>query len=199
LKKQKAKTVGQRYGQSVRGLLVPETVEHEGIEVGRFEVTRAQFAEFDRKYRVETGKENLPAGGITFEQARAYCAWLTKVTGRKYRLPNEAESETLYEKSESGENTLDAWAGYTVNPDDAQALRDRLKSLPVGVLLLEVGKGRGSGKEEKVFDLGGNVAEWSIKDGQGVLRGGSADMPADARGGSLEVAREYRGFRVVRD
>src|SRR5204863_452657 len=81
--------------------------------------------------------------------------------GKRYRLPNEAKAETLYEKSEAGENTLDAWAGYTVNPDDALVLRDKLKALPPGALLREVGQGRGSGKEVLVYDLGGNVAEWT--------------------------------------
>ena len=38
---------GDRYGILEKGVLVPETVIFEGIQVGRFEVTRAQYAEFD--------------------------------------------------------------------------------------------------------------------------------------------------------
>src|SRR5262249_6140930 len=175
------------------------------FQVGRFEVTRAQYAAFDKTYRVAAGKENLPANGITFEKAKAYCAWLSKVTGRRYRLPNETEAEELYEKSEAGENTLDSWAGYTVNPDDAAVLREKLDALvpankrkdpDAAVLLRDVGQGRGSGKDELVYDLGGNVAEWTqTKDGKPALKGGSADRPADARGSS-EAAEVYPGFRV---
>jgi hypothetical protein len=51
-----------------------------------------------------------------------------------------------------------------------------------------------------VFDLGGNVAEWvEGKGGKGVLRGGSADQPADAKAAAVGAAPEYRGFRVVRE
>ena len=42
---------------------------------------------------VAAGKENFPANGITFDRAKAYCAWLSKATGRKYRLPSEGEAD----------------------------------------------------------------------------------------------------------
>jgi dipeptidyl aminopeptidase/acylaminoacyl peptidase len=200
LQRQAARKVGSRFGIQAGGVLAPETVAYQGLQVGRFEVTRAQFAAFDRAFKVEPGKDNHPATGVTFEQAKAYCAWLSKKTGQRYRLPTQAEAELLYEPSSSGENTLDAWAGYPVNPDDARALRDRLKELPAGALLHAVGKGPGAGKDERVFDLGGNAAEWVMgKDGKGVLRGGSADRPADPRGAGLEAAPAYRGFRVIRE
>jgi dipeptidyl aminopeptidase/acylaminoacyl peptidase len=200
LKRQAAKKVDGRYGILLAGVLVPETIKHGQRTVGRFEVTRAQFAAFDRRYPVQAGKENYPASGITFEQALAYCEWLSKKTGRRYHLPTEAEADELYGKPEGGENTLDRWAGYAVNPDDAVVLRAKLKTLGKGALLEEVGRGRGTGKDELVYDLGGNVAEWvRRKDGKGVLRGGSADRPADVRGGGQEAGEEYRGLRVVVD
>ena len=168
--------------------------------MGRFEVTRAQYAAFDKTYTVDPGQENHPASGITFAQASAYCVWLSKHSGKTYRLPSEAEADTLYEKAEAGENTLDRWAGYPVNPDDAVKLREKLEALAGASLLEEVGRGRGIGEAERVYDLGGNVAEWVRgKDGQGKLCGGSADTPADARGGTVQAAPEYRGFRVVLD
>ena len=65
-------------------------------------------------------------------------------------------------------------------------------------LLKEVGSFRGVGKEDLVFDLGGNVAEWVAgKDGKGILRGGSADMPADGKSRENGASLGYRGFRVV--
>src|SRR5262249_52611405 len=108
---------GGRYGVVEKDRLIPETVPYEGLEVGRFEVTQAQYAVFDRAYKVEPGQENYPAHGVSFEQARAYCAWLSQATGRVYRLP--AEADALYGVQDAAENTLDAWAGYAVNPDDA--------------------------------------------------------------------------------
>jgi len=38
-------------------------------------------------------------------------------------------AETLYAPSSSRENTLDYWAGYAVNPDDAQRLQPLIKRL----------------------------------------------------------------------
>jgi formylglycine-generating enzyme required for sulfatase activity len=201
LGRQKAKRVEGRFGVGEKGELVPETVTYASMQVGRFEVTQAQFARFDKTYKVDPGKENYPVTGVTFAKARAYCDWLTRLTGRAYRLPTEAEAEELYGKSEAGENTLDQWAGYKVNPDDAARLDAEIKELGAGALLREVGSGRGEGEgDQMIFDLGGNAAEWvSRADGKGVLKGGSADAPADDRRQAAAAGADYRGFRVVRD
>jgi dipeptidyl aminopeptidase/acylaminoacyl peptidase len=199
LKRRQARREGGRYGLLEKGVLAPETVKHGGLHVGRFEVTRAQFAQFEKTYEVGPGRANYPASGVTFEQARAYCAWLSQATGRRYRLPAAEEADELYGPGEAGDNTLDAWAGYAVNPDDVARLRPKLAELGAGALLREVGAGRAAG-DGAVFDLGGNVAEWvTTKDGQGALRGGSADQPADAKRRRNDAAPEYRGFRVVRE
>jgi len=106
----------------------------------------------------------------------------------------------LYEKRE-GENTLDYWAGYAPNPEDAARLREAAKRLNgTAPLLKEVGSFHGQGKddEEPIYDLGGNVAEWVLtRDGKGKVIGGSADCPADAKS-NCTPAPEYVGFRVVR-
>jgi dipeptidyl aminopeptidase/acylaminoacyl peptidase len=198
-KRKAIKHDGGRYGLLDKGKLIPETVTYEGLEIGRFEVTRAQYAEFDTSYHVEQGKENYPASGISFDQAKAYCDWLSRLTGRTYRLPHLAEAETLYEKPAAGENTLDYWAGYTVNPDDAVRLREKLKELSgPAPLLKEVGSFKGTGSAELVFDLGGNVAEWAItRERKGQPLGGSADTPADAQLRARRPAPEYVGFRVI--
>ena len=188
-----------RYGVVAKGVLVPETAPFGKVRVGRFEVTAAQFAQFDKTDTIEPGTANHPAAGITFEQATAYCKWLSEKTGRTYRLPNEEEAEELYDKTEAGENTLDHWAGYTVNPEDAARLREQAARLGgKAPLLREVGSGRAGGPDGMFFDLGGNVAEWvQGKDGKPKLLGGSADTPADAKQRASQAAAEYRGFRVV--
>lgn len=198
LARAKAGNVAGQFGVKHQGTLVPEVVPYQGVTVGKFEVTRAQFAASDPKQQVPAGTDNLPAV-VTFDQARDYCAWLSRTTGAKYRLPNAGEADKLYPEDGDGENTLDHWAGYAVNPDDAARLLAELKTAPGEVSLVKpcgsfVGRG-----EPAVFDLGGNVAEWTLgEDGKGVLRGGSADRPTDPKAhGEAGVA--YRGFRVVRE
>ncbi len=196
---------GGLYGRRAKksSPLVPEAVEYSGLRVGRFEVTRAQFAAFENKYPVPAGTGNHPASGITFEQARAYAAWLSTKTSTVWRLPNAAEAALLYEVPASNarrdENTLDRWAGYAPNPEDGTRLREAAAALGGDApLLSEVGRFGGQGEGDRIFDLGGNVAEWtSGPDGTGLLAGGSVDLPAGATGSSPSADPAYRGFRVV--
>lgn len=196
--------------------LIPETVKRGDIEIGRFEITRAQFAAFAKDYAFDPGTDNFPANGVTFDQAQAYCKWLSDLTGETYRLPNEKEAADLY-KSRTGENTLDYWAGYAVNPDDAQKLQEKLKDLGEGAPLLRqvgsfqpdvdakdssadssAGAETGSDATSLVFDLDGNVAEWTVApDGSGKTMGGSADRPADPKARLTPADALYTGFRVV--
>ena len=190
---------GGLFGQRVNGVLVPELVRRDSLDVGRFEVTRAQWKVFDPEFVIETGTENYPVTGITFDRAKAYAAWLVEKTGRKYRLPTKAEREKL---DGSGGNTLDYWAGYSVNPDDAALLASLIDELPgAAPLLREVGSSSDAAGKPAVYDLGGNAAEWAVKkDGTGVAVGGSADRPADKSADEdVMASAAYRGLRVVAD
>ncbi|MGH9779380.1 MAG: prolyl oligopeptidase family serine peptidase, partial [Candidatus Acidiferrales bacterium] len=199
-KRGKIQRVGTQYGALSKGKLIPELVKHKELELGRFEVTRAQYAAFDRNYKVEPGTENVPANSVSFEQARAYAAWLAKHTGEVYRIANEDEMKSLYEGATGNENTLDHWAGYALNPEDAARLAKKVAELGgKAPLLREVGQFQGRGEDELVFDLGGNVAEWVVgADGKGKLIGGSADQAADSKARATEAGDAYRGFRIVR-
>jgi formylglycine-generating enzyme required for sulfatase activity len=100
-------------------------------------------------------------------------------------------------KAVKSENTLDQWAGYAVNPDDAKRLASLIEGMPADALLKPVGTYEGEG-EDALYDLGGNVAEWVTgKDGKGKALGGSADQPVDGKGQSAARA-SFTGFRVVR-
>jgi dipeptidyl aminopeptidase/acylaminoacyl peptidase len=197
---------GMHFGELIGGKLVPETVKYGDLkfEIGRFEITRAQFAAFDPNYKFEVGTENHPANGITFEQAQAYCAWLSKLTGQTYRLATMAEVSNLYDAAKTSENTLDYWAGYKVNPDDDAKLQLKLRQLAEKLsgeapLLKPVGSFKGLGAEELLFDLGGNVAEWVVgNDGKGLALGGSADQPQDEKRAQPIPGPSYIGFRVVK-
>jgi len=200
LKSKNIKRNGSLLGMTIANLLVPETVEYKSLNVGRFEVTRAQFAEFDKTYKFEPDAANHPATGITFRQAQEYAKWLSNRTGIKFRLPADGEIEQLYAGAGPSENTLDYWAGYAVNPEDAVRIRELTAELPgVAPLLKPVGSFKGTGSQELVFDLGGNAAEWINAGGDGLIVGGSADMPADPRMLARKPLPEYVGFRVIRE
>jgi dipeptidyl aminopeptidase/acylaminoacyl peptidase len=186
--------------RNTAAFLIPEVVKRAELEVGRFEVTAVQYAEFRKAVRSDVASQNFPMRGITLDDASGYAKWLSTLTGQTWRLPYEDEVKDLYENRD-GENTLDYWAGYAPNPEDAARLREKAKELGgEAPLLKEVGSFRGQGKEdeEPIFDLGGNVAEWVLtRDGKGKVIGGSADCPADAKS-NCTPAPEYIGFRVVR-
>jgi formylglycine-generating enzyme required for sulfatase activity len=187
---------GRWFGVRVGGVLAPEVVARAGIQVGRFEVTRAQWTEFDSSYAIEPGTENHPVGGITFDRALAYAAWLAQRTGLAYRLPTKAERDAL---GGTGGNTLDHWAGYAVNPDDMDRLRSLINALPGDApLLREAGTSGDATGDPPIYDLGGNVAEWTTApDGSGVVAGASADRPKDSTSRPGGAAPAYLGLRVV--
>jgi len=211
LARARAARAGATLGVEAGGVLTPETVPFRGLLVGRFEVTRAQWAAFDPAAAPAPGEEDLPATGMPFERARAYAAWLAEKTGRPFRLPTAAEAAALAAAAEDGDgegNTLARWAGKAPNPEDRAAIAAALAEAAgrlgrAAPLLLPVGSLPGVG-EDPLFDLDGNAAEWAVgEDGAGVPAGPSADRADDPRGGSpgeFETpGPAYVGLRVVAD
>lgn len=60
--------------------------------IGFTQVSPAEFREFDPSYRAPSATPAY-AAGVSWQQAMAYCAWLTQKTGKLWRLPTEAEWE----------------------------------------------------------------------------------------------------------
>ncbi|GIV01652.1 MAG: hypothetical protein KatS3mg015_0482 [Fimbriimonadales bacterium] len=102
------------------------------------------------------GHNGYPAIGMTYYAAQRFCEWLSKKTGKRYRLPTIAEW------------TYAARAGATTLPNIEEVAwvweNAFDKTHPVG---------RKSANPWGLKDMLGNVAEWCSREGGGVVCGGS--------------------------
>lgn len=163
--------------------------------IGRFEVTRAQWdacvaAGGCEGPRLESeGEPDAPAGGVSFEDARAYVAWLARTTGAPYRLPSEAE----WEFSARGGTTDAFWWGEEAGSDHANCRGCGGPGRPTVA-------GAYPANPFGLYDTSGNIAEW-VAD---CWRDSYADAPRDggafdapdcrirvARGGSYDSAARF--------
>ncbi len=67
------------------------TITH-AFSIATHLVTVKEFQQFDPSYQPVAAYPDY-AAGISYNQAVAFCAWLSKKTGKPYRLPTEAEWE----------------------------------------------------------------------------------------------------------
>jgi formylglycine-generating enzyme required for sulfatase activity len=195
----------------------------ENFAIGRRDVT---FAEWDRcvaqlgcKFSPPDqgwGRGDRPVTNVSWDDAKEFIAWLSKTTGKSYRLPTEAE----WEYAARGGATTPYWWGKELGVGHAQCAEcggsENGKAVPSGSF-----RANAFG----LYDTAGNAAEWvedcwnptyrgAPNDGSAwtngdcslrVLRGGSfADKALAVRSSARfrydEDVRYYaNGFRVARD
>jgi len=97
------------------------------------------------------GKEAQPVIGITQYSATKYCEWLSARTGKKYRLPTEAEWEYA---ARAGTTTAYAFG------NDAAAIADHAWLKANSDEQPHVG-GQKKPNAWGLFDMHGNAAEWT--------------------------------------
>jgi len=203
--------------------------------IGKYEVTRGQYAEFvnatERKsdgcwiydgiWKVDSARnwrspgysqtDEDPVACVSYEDAKAYNAWLSRETGHAYRLPSEAE----WEYAARAGTTTRYHFGNDINSSRANYGRDKGKTVPVG---------RYPSNAFGLHDVHGNLWEWTEdcwnESYAGapsntnvwtagncrfrVLRGGSWDSvprvvrSANRGGNNPEDPSDDNGFRVAR-
>jgi formylglycine-generating enzyme required for sulfatase activity len=162
------------------------------FRMGRYEVT---FDEYDQ-FAIATGRRLLEDEGwgrgkrpvihISFEHALAYAKWLSKETGKQFRLPTEAEWEYA---ARAGTGT-DFWWGLDIGTNRANCQRcgsvwDNKQTAPVGSF---------EANPWGLNDTAGNVAEW-VAD---CYHGNYQDAPSGGNSPWQEESRCESGLRVIR-
>ena len=124
---------------------------------------------------------SLPVTGVTWFEAHAYCAWLSEVSGRPFRLPTEAEWEASARGNGEGIYPWGSeWDSNRANTIEARVLAQS----PVGAFAAAGGRGPFGGE-----DQAGNVFEWTNS-----LYGFAYPYQADARESAMSGgARSLRG------
>jgi formylglycine-generating enzyme required for sulfatase activity len=157
--------------------------------MGKFEVTSDEYEAFvldtddvELPHDENWGRGSRPVIYVSWNDSKAYIGWLSKVTGKKYRLPTDAEwehaaragTETAFSFGDDS-NKLGEYAWYRDNSEG--------QTHPVG---------KKKPNAWDLFDMHGNVWEWVEDDWHDNYNGAPHDGRAwvdDPRG----AARVVRG------
>jgi len=144
-------------------VLTPETVavpasEIEAFRLGRTAVTNAEYAAFVEAGRAaappwsahpDFSAPRQPVVGVSWDDAAAYCEWLSEVVGGRWRLPTESEWEH-------------AARGGLASPATAWGETIPAGEIPGGDLRGPWEVGRGVPNGYGLCDMGTIVHEWCL-------------------------------------
>lgn len=130
-----------------------------------------------------TNEPEQPVSNLSWEDAREYTAWLSQRTGESYRLPSEAEWEYA---ARAGTGTAYWWGeepgDKRANCQDCGSRWDGRQAAPVGMF---------EANPFGLYDVHGNVLEWTADCWNGSYQGAPADGSARTDGDC--IARVLRG------
>jgi formylglycine-generating enzyme required for sulfatase activity len=162
--------------------------------MGIYEVTNHQYEQFQQLHLHIRGKRGFSIDSdeaavfISWNQAKAFCEWLSKKEGLPYRLPTEAEWEyacragtkTQYH---TGDFLPDE---YIKNPDNSWYPCPRRGRGSAEIVPLHVGKTQPNAWG--LYDMHGNVEEW-CEDWYGAYVGTRQSDPVGRVDGEFKVTR----------
>lgn len=149
------------------------------------EITNIQYEQFDPLHRQLRGKAGFSAGDdeavvfVSWSDACRYCIWLSRKTGKHYRLPTEAEWEYACRAG----TVTDFSTGDTL-PESAMKHQKTERNLVAVSLETAQGEPNAFG----LYDMHGNVEEWCL-DWYGPYGAKSAKDPAGPAFGLFKVTR----------
>lgn len=174
------------------------TVELSTYYINKYETTNAQYQEFIKQTNRESpknwngkdfprGTENLPVTNVSWQDAIAYCEWLTKTKGLKnnveYRLPTEEE----WEYAASGKKRAIFPWGDTWSEKRVQGAKREDIASPIAVDESPNDK-EGDFSEFGVVAMAGNVQEWTSSDFK-LYKGSTYKLPKKD---------ETKQFKIIR-
>ncbi len=158
--------------------------------MGKYEVTQAQWQAIMGSNPSNFKGAELPVEQVSWEDAQEFCRKLSAKTGRKYRLPTEAEWEYAARAGTTtafafGETISPQLVNYDGNYPYKQAAKGSFQDKTVAVGSLGIANGFG------LYDMHGNVWEWC----EDVWHESYKSAPSD---GSAWLSDGDASYRVIR-
>jgi len=153
------------------------------FEMGRYEVTQAQWKAVMNANQSDFVGDNLPVENVTRAEAIDFANRLTmRNDGYKYRLPTEAEWETAARGASPASRF---WANWTVDGLANLKNSGTARPVPVGQFIADV-------SPFGAYDMAGNVHEW-VNDRYSLYKGNPASLEGSdsakvVRGGSFALS-----------
>lgn len=132
--------------------------------LGKYEVTNKEYKEYIKANNrpspegwsgteYPTGQDDFPVSNITWQEANAYCAWLSLVSGARFRMPTEAEWEYA---ARGSDNRFYPWgedwdATKTIFGDNSSAASKAVNSAQLS----------GDRSPFGIVGMAGNISEWT--------------------------------------
>ena len=116
----------------------------DAFEIGATQITNREWAMFSPRRRSEFDHPEQPVVGVSWFDAVSYCQWLSDITGKKIRLPTEAEWECAARGGIEGQRY--PWGDEPLSNYEALTAPRRVAQRPPNAFGL--------------FDMCENVHEW---------------------------------------